>query len=157
VDNLTIWEVFLRLLQDSPVSNIPATLHIHSFITAPSAPKPPHYWGFEVKLTQHSIRVLWTNDRPVAETSTWQHTAFREERYIHVPSVIRTHSPSRRAAADPHLRPRGHRDRFYSSVTVYNICKSTVSLNNTLKIRVGILYLPIAHKYHDEVELQMLK
>jgi len=29
---------------------------------------------------------------------------------IHVPGGIRTHNPSRRAAADPCLKPRGHRD-----------------------------------------------
>ena len=37
---------------------------------------------------------------------------------IHVPDGIRTHNPSRRAAADPRLRPRGYGERlvwcFYS-------------------------------------------
>jgi len=35
------------------------------------------------------------NDQPDAETSTWQHT---------------THNRSKRAAADPHLRPCSHWD-----------------------------------------------
>ena len=30
---------------------------------------------------------------------------------IHAPSGIRTRNPSKRAAADPHNTPRGHRDR----------------------------------------------
>ena len=30
---------------------------------------------------------------------------------IHVPGGIRTHNPSKRAAADPRLKPRGHWDR----------------------------------------------
>jgi hypothetical protein len=30
---------------------------------------------------------------------------------IHVPGGIRTHNPSKRAAVDPRLRPRGHWDR----------------------------------------------
>jgi len=30
-------------------------------------------------------------------------------------------------------------------------------LNNTLKIRAGILYFPAVHEHHDEVELQILK
>jgi hypothetical protein len=28
----------------------------------------------------HSVGLLWTSDRPVAETSTWQHTTFTTER-----------------------------------------------------------------------------
>ena len=32
---------------------------------------------------------------------------------IHAPGGIRTHNPSKRAAVDPRLRPRGHRDRQF--------------------------------------------
>jgi hypothetical protein len=52
--------------------------------------------------TPHSIELLWANDQPDAETSTWQHTD------NHDPGGIRTHNPSKRANADPRLRPRGH-------------------------------------------------
>jgi hypothetical protein len=36
--------------------------------------QPPHAWGFEITLndTPQSVGLLWTSDRPVAETSTWQ-------------------------------------------------------------------------------------
>jgi hypothetical protein len=39
---------------------------------------------------------------------TKQHSQDKE---IQAPDWIRTRNPSKRAAADPHLRPRGHRDR----------------------------------------------
>ena len=59
--------------------------------------------------THPSVELLWTRDQPVAETSTRQHTTFTTN--IYVPDAIRTHNPSRRAAADLRLRPRGHWDR----------------------------------------------
>ena len=37
-----------------------------------------------------------------------QHT---QETNVHAPGGIQTHNPSRQAAADPRLRPRGQRDR----------------------------------------------
>jgi hypothetical protein len=59
--------------------------------------------------TPNSVGLLWTSDQPVAETSTWQHTTRTEDR--HAPRGIRTRTPSKRAAADLRLGPRGHRDR----------------------------------------------
>jgi len=32
--------------------------------------------------TQHSVRLLWTSDQPEANTSTWQHTTIRGDRYL---------------------------------------------------------------------------
>jgi hypothetical protein len=60
--------------------------------------------------TPQSIGLLRTRDRPVAETSTWQHK-HSQETNIHAPGGIRTRDPSKRSAADLRLRPRGHRDR----------------------------------------------
>jgi len=31
----------------------------------------------------HSVRYLWTRDRPVAETSTWQHTTITRDRHVY--------------------------------------------------------------------------
>jgi len=59
--------------------------------------------------TPHSVGLLWTSDRPDAETSTWQHTLLPRD--VHGPSGIRTRNPGKRAAADRRLRSRGHRDR----------------------------------------------
>jgi hypothetical protein len=61
--------------------------------------------------TPQWVRFLWTRDRPIAETSTWQHTNTVQETNIHAPGEIRTHDPRKRSAADLRLRPRGHWDR----------------------------------------------
>ena len=53
--------------------------------------------------TPNSVGLLWMSDQSVTETSTLQHTTFTTD--------IHAHSPSRRAAADQRLRPRGHWDR----------------------------------------------
>jgi hypothetical protein len=61
--------------------------------------------------TPHSVGLLWTSDQSDAETSTWQHTTLKEKD-IHVSGGIQTHNSSKRSAADPRLRPRGHWDRL---------------------------------------------
>jgi hypothetical protein len=60
--------------------------------------------------TPQLVGLLWTRDRPVAETSTWQHK-HSQVTNIHAPRGIRTHDPSNRLAADLRLRTRGHWDR----------------------------------------------
>ena len=60
-----------------------------------------------------SVGLLWTSDQPYTDTSTWQHTTLTTQTDIHVPSQIRTHDLSRRAAADPRLRPHGLWDRLF--------------------------------------------
>ena len=75
---------------------------------AQRGPWPPHSWCFQTTHNDapQSVRLLWTSDQPVAETSTWQHTTLTAN--IHAPRGIRTHNLSRRAAADLGLRLRGH-------------------------------------------------
>jgi hypothetical protein len=60
--------------------------------------------------TPHSVGLLWTSDQPVTESSTWQNTTLVRDRQP-CPGEIRTHNPSKRTAADPLPRPRGHWDR----------------------------------------------
>jgi hypothetical protein len=69
--------------------------------------------------TPQSVGLLWTSDQLVAETSTWQHTTNTTD--IHAPCGIRTHNPSKRAAEDPRLRPRGHWDRQISYLGWLNL------------------------------------
>jgi len=57
-----------------------------------------------------SVGLLWTSDRLVAETSTWQHTTLTTDKYL-CPRRDSNHYLSRRAAAHLRLRPRGHWDR----------------------------------------------
>jgi len=54
----------------------------------------------------HSAGLFWMNDPPSVETSTWQHTSLKRDKHSS-PGGIRTRNPSKQAAADPSLRPRG--------------------------------------------------
>jgi hypothetical protein len=90
---------------------------------APSGPGPPRYRGFTftLSLTPHirydsSGRVISPTQRPLPDNT--QHS---QERDIHTPGGIRTHNPSKRTAADPRLRPRGHWDRVVNSVYTIKI------------------------------------
>jgi len=56
--------------------------------------------------TPHSVGLLWKSGQPDAETCTWRHTTLTRDR-LPRPGGIRTHSLSKRAAADS-LRQRGH-------------------------------------------------
>jgi hypothetical protein len=85
--------------------------------TAPSGPGPLYYRGF-TNILRHItfVGLLWTSDQPEPETSTLQHTTLTRDN-IHATGGIRTRSPTKRAAAEPCLRPRGHWDRLYSTVS----------------------------------------
>jgi hypothetical protein len=52
-----------------------------------------------------------------------------QETDIHDPGGIRTHNPSKRAAVDPRLRPRGHWDRLYLTLSPTNPTQSAQGLN----------------------------
>jgi hypothetical protein len=58
--------------------------------------------------TPHSAVLLWTRDRPVAETSTWQHATFTRDTNIHAHRGIRTRNPSKRSTANSRLKPLDH-------------------------------------------------
>ena len=51
----------------------------------------------------HSVGLLWTSDRPLVETSTWQHTTITTDRHP-CPGGIRTRNPSKRATTGIGLR-----------------------------------------------------
>jgi len=82
--------------------------------------------------TPHSVGLLWTSDQHDAETSTWQHTTLTTDN--HAPGGIRTHNPSKRGAADPRLRSRGHWDRRWRSHSFVKICASLTFLRQTCEI-----------------------
>ena len=81
--------------------------------TAPRGPGPPHSRGFKITHNDasQSVGLLWKNDRPVAETSTWQHTTLTTDRPP-CPQWDSNPQSQRGAAADLHLRPCGHWDRL---------------------------------------------
>jgi hypothetical protein len=82
--------------------------------TALYGPGPPRFvevsWShtFETHLSRYdsSGRVTSSSQRTLPDNT--QHS---QETDIHAPGGIRTHDPSKRAAADPLLRPDGHWDR----------------------------------------------
>ena len=66
----------------------------------------------------------WTSDCFVTATPP-RNSQQIQQTNIHVPGGIRTRNPSNRKAADPHLRPRGHRDwllRYCGSFEVQVNC-----------------------------------
>ena len=66
-------------------------------------------WPHSIALI-HSVGLVWMEDRPVAETSTWQYTTLTGDRYS-CPGGIRNRNPSQLAAEGLRPRPQGHRDR----------------------------------------------
>ena len=61
--------------------------------------------------TPHSVWLLWTSDRPVAETSTWQNTTFTTDRH---PWLLQDSNPQSQQASGGRPTPyrrRGHRTR----------------------------------------------
>jgi hypothetical protein len=76
---------------------------------------------------QHSSEgLLWTRDRPVADTSTWQHRHIQETD-IHASSGIRTSSANNRKAAVLLLWPRGHRHTYWQdNIKNCTLCPQSV-------------------------------
>ena len=98
--------------------------------------------------TPHSVGLLWTSDQPVAETFTWQHNT--QETNIHAYDGIRTHNPSKRAAADPRLWPRGHWGRCVTEVvncyfSHLFICARNDPLFSGLSSLITFLTWPCVH------------
>jgi hypothetical protein len=74
-----------------------STAIILSWLDCHSGPGPPCFWGFETTGTPHLVGLLWTSDRPDAETSTWQHKTFTRERHS-CPGGIWTRNVSQQAS-----------------------------------------------------------
>lgn len=77
-------------------------------------PQPLVGWGLLITEssrsysgTLHSVGLLWTSEKPEAETSTWLHTTLiRDIRPC--PGGVRSHNPSKQVTAEPQLRLRGY-------------------------------------------------
>jgi hypothetical protein len=95
--------------------------------------------------TPHSVGLVRTSDRPDAETSTWQYTTLTRDRHP-CPAGIQTRNPSKRAAADPRLSPRGHWDRHTPIILIFLfLCVSSYSPTFFLFLS----YLPNTEKSHQ--------
>jgi len=58
-----------------------------------------------------SVGLLWTRDRPLADTFTWQHATLITNN--HAPDGNRTRNPNNRAAEDLRLRHHVNWDRQF--------------------------------------------
>ena len=79
--------------------------------------------------TPHSVRLLWTSDRTVAETSTWQHTTITRDTHPCPSWDSNQQSQQANGRRDPRRRPRGHWDRLLYKLSTQN--------SNILELYVG--------------------
>jgi hypothetical protein len=77
----------------------PVGLGLHTVEDSRSHSDTPHSIGL-------SGRVISPTQRPLPDD-----TQYSQETNIHAPGEIRTHNPSKWAAPDSRLRPRGHWDQ----------------------------------------------
>jgi hypothetical protein len=80
-------------------------LHYYSWFDSPSRSRPTHCSGFEITLRHTTL-----GRTPLDERSTRLRNLYLTDMDTH--GVIRTLNPSKQAAADASLRPRGYRDRL---------------------------------------------
>jgi len=75
----------------------------------------------------HSVELFGTRDRPAAQTSTCT-THNIQNRETSKPPLggIRTHIPSKRAAADPRLRPRGYWNRQLETCNIKILLQTVI-------------------------------
>jgi hypothetical protein len=81
--------------------------------TAQLGPRPPRFevsGSHKIRHTQTHTH-FWTSDQSVAEAATDTTHNKHKRRTSIAPRGIRTRNPSKRAATDVLLRPRGHWDR----------------------------------------------
>ena len=89
---------------------------------APSGPRPPHYIRFAITLRYTTVGRTLLDERSARRRDFHRTTHNIHKRQNSMPpGGIRTHNPSKRAAADPCLRPRDNWDRAVYSVTGSNI------------------------------------
>jgi hypothetical protein len=93
--------------------------------------------------TPQSEWLLCTNDRPVAEPSTWQHTS--QETNIHSIGGIGIHNPNNRVAAVPYVRKKP-----YTNIITFTYSTPMVSIANKQGLLRNCNSLP-HHKLHEQL------
>jgi hypothetical protein len=71
----------------------------------------PYYRGFMITLRHITLGRTSLDEWSARRRELYLTTHNTHETDIHAPRGIRTRNPRKRAAANPHLRPRGHWDR----------------------------------------------
>ena len=87
--------------------------------------------------TPHSVGLLWTSDRPVVETSTWQHTALSTDRHTHTPAGFEPTMPANE-------RPQTH---------ALDCAATGTSLQNVTKFKQFSFERPVFFWRHSSVFL----
>jgi hypothetical protein len=73
----------------------------------------------------HTVGLIWTSDRLVAEATTLHNTQQTWETNIHALKGIRTRDPSNQAVAGLRLKPHGHRDQPFVKLVIQIYFPST--------------------------------
>ena len=95
--------------------------------------------------TPHSLGNLWTGDQSALMPVSSYDTQHLLETSINSPGENRTRNPRKRAAADPHLRQRGHCDRqFVVRVAIHPFFKFKLFL----RLLLLLLALPSTKYIH---------
>jgi hypothetical protein len=94
---------------------------------SPSGPGPPHCRGFTVVHRHTALCRTPLDERPAHRRNLYLTTPqHSHETDVHAPGGVRIRNPSKRAAADPHLRPRCHCDGLLLNSKVhYRVHKNT--------------------------------
>jgi hypothetical protein len=79
--------------------------------------------------TPHPVGLLWTRMISPSQRPLPDNTQHSKQTYIYGAGGIRNRNPSKRAAADPRLRPRGHWGRRHAVLLCLN--------NNVFRLRAG--------------------
>ena len=83
------------------------------------------------RILDHTQRRTTVGRIRLQEWSARRNIQHSQQTDIHAPGGIRTHSLSRRAAADPRLRPRGHWDRHRQIIKIYKKDNRNTTHSNT--------------------------
>ena len=103
-----------------------------SWRTAPSWPGPPQYGCFTITFRHNALART-----PLGEWSALlmsllpDNTQHSQQTDIHATGRIRTRNPSKRAAAEPHLRPLGHWNRLVKFC--YSLKLAAYSFHNVVE------------------------
>jgi len=86
-------------------------LNYFTLVQNPSGPRSHHCRGFIISLGHTTLGRAPLDKKSTTSRPLPDNTQHSQETDIHAPGGIRNRHPSKQAAADPRLRPRGHRNR----------------------------------------------
>ena len=100
---------------------------------SPPADPGPHYQGFTITLRHTTLGITPLDEWWARHRDLTTHKTHYRQTSLHS-GGIRTRNPSKRAAAEPRLRPYGHRDRPFPSIIfpLYHLSCSTTYLFNLI-------------------------